>query len=415
MEFLNKFFSVDHLRDVPRGVTLVAVSRTIRWIGWGFGESLIPIFLLAFSHSFTETGLFKSVYDIAFLLALPIVSLVADSVSSRTLMVLALLIYPFVGISYFLAGITGIGILIIFARGFNGIAYCLDTIGVDTYLRRTAPKHAESSVFGYIESVTNFGWIMAALFGFFLIKYIPVYVLLLLIAPTSYLALLPLRRLKDGQPNTTRAASVLHSYQALFQNVRTWHVGQRRVAILTFFLALTSGISTFFLPIAAYEGGASLQEVILMTVLFSLPFLGAWSISNIVDYTNKRILLLVLLFMLPVLFLFVAAAPSYTVEALAAFAVETIAVGENLILQAYITVISPRERFGSITGAMDGISEIAAVVTPILAGIVADIVGLRGMFAVIGVLSLGVAFYAYRYPITHRIPDDPVPTFVPLP
>jgi len=98
------------------GVKQIALARTIRWIGWGFGESLIPLFIFYFSRSFAEAGLFKSIYDIATLLTLPIIGAWADRTPAKSLIVVALLLYPLVGLSYFLAGVFGAAIFIVLAR-----------------------------------------------------------------------------------------------------------------------------------------------------------------------------------------------------------------------------------------------------------------------------------------------------------
>ncbi|HEX8994249.1 MAG TPA: MFS transporter [Candidatus Paceibacterota bacterium] len=414
-ELFGRLFAFDHLRDVPAGIKRVTLSRTIRWFGWGLGESLIPIFLLTFSTSFTEAGMLKSIYDAIFLIALPIVSMFADMLTSRMLLIIALIVYPFIGLSYFVAGLTGMVFFIIFARGLNGVAWCVDTIGVDTYVRRTAGPHSAAAAFGYVESIANLGWLAAAVIGFFMVQYVPVHILLFMIVPTSLLALWPLWHLKDGNPHSTRAAHVFHSYQAFFSNVRTWHAGQRRVAWISFFLSVLSSMSTFFLPIAAYERGASLQEVVLMTILFSIPALGAWSIANVVDQIHKRPLLIALLSIMPLMFLGVALVPTYAVEVVAAFAIQVVVVSVDLIMQSYITVISPREQYGSVTGAMDGIKEFGIMVTPVIAGAFADMSGLQGMFGAMFFVSIITALYAYRYPISHRKPEEMVmPVAIPL-
>jgi len=93
---------------MPEGIKLLAWARTARWVGWGFGESLIPIFLFAFSASYAETGLLSSVFEISLLISLPIVGMLADRMSAKVLIIAGLVLYPLVGASYFLAGATGV-------------------------------------------------------------------------------------------------------------------------------------------------------------------------------------------------------------------------------------------------------------------------------------------------------------------
>ncbi len=61
--------------ELPYGVRIIAWTRAIRWVGWGLGEALIPIFIFSFSSTFAEAGFFRGVYDIVSLLSLPIIGI----------------------------------------------------------------------------------------------------------------------------------------------------------------------------------------------------------------------------------------------------------------------------------------------------------------------------------------------------
>ena len=115
-------------------------------------------------------------------------------ISSKTLLIIGLLIYPFIGISYYLAGATGLILFVIFARGINGLSYCLDTIGNNTYIRRMTPKGVVASSFGYMASTANFFWAVSAIAGAFTSSDLchTVGTLLFLVTPFALLALIPL-------------------------------------------------------------------------------------------------------------------------------------------------------------------------------------------------------------------------------
>ena len=75
---------------IPTGIRVITLARSVRWFGWGMCETLIPVLLFAFSNSYVEAGLFRAVYDIVFLLALPFVSFYADRVPAKFLLLTAL-------------------------------------------------------------------------------------------------------------------------------------------------------------------------------------------------------------------------------------------------------------------------------------------------------------------------------------
>src|SRR3989344_2171452 len=98
------------MKDQPAGIKLITLATTIRWIGWGFVEGFLPVFLFSFADSYAETGAFQSIYELVFVLAVPFVGMIADKISSKTILVIGLLIYPFIGFSYYWAGVTGMAL-----------------------------------------------------------------------------------------------------------------------------------------------------------------------------------------------------------------------------------------------------------------------------------------------------------------
>jgi MFS family permease len=129
-------------QKIDQGIRIITWATGVRWFGWGLFETLFPVFLFSFSGSFAETGFFKSIYYIFFLLAAPIAGLLADRIRATHVIILALCVYPFIGLSYFLAGFFGVSIFIVIARALNGAAYAFDVIGRHTYVRRhVAPEH----------------------------------------------------------------------------------------------------------------------------------------------------------------------------------------------------------------------------------------------------------------------------------
>ena len=139
-------------RAIPAGVRLITFATTIRWIGWGFFEALLPIFIFSFADSYAETGLFSSVFDVMFLISLPAIGALADKVAAKTLIIIGLAMYPFIGIGYFLAGATGIAAFIVLTKALNGTAYALDSVGRSAYFMRHVPKDKIATPFWYFSS-----------------------------------------------------------------------------------------------------------------------------------------------------------------------------------------------------------------------------------------------------------------------
>ena len=184
---LKSFFNNE---EIPYGIRLLTTATSVRWFGWGFAETLIPVLLFSFGNSFAEAGLLKASVDITFILSLPIIGLYADKVRATTLLLISYFLYIFVGLGYFLAGVTGLVIFILLARFINGISWGLDVVARETYFRRHVVENKIATAFGYFDTVANLWWIVAAIIGIFLIKYFSISTLLLLIAPFSLISFL---------------------------------------------------------------------------------------------------------------------------------------------------------------------------------------------------------------------------------
>jgi MFS family permease len=136
-KYVLKFWNTE---DIPHEAKILTAVTSIRWIGWGFAESLIPVLLYSFGHTFAEAGLLRSTYDIAFIIALPLVGVLADKTHrATTLVLIGLLLYLFCGVAYLLAGIMSAVVFIVLARGINGVAYAFDAVGRNTCVRRHTP------------------------------------------------------------------------------------------------------------------------------------------------------------------------------------------------------------------------------------------------------------------------------------
>lgn len=399
-----QYLFADHrVKNIPYGVELVALTRTIRWIGWGFGEALLPIFFLQFSSSITEAGILQSVVQVVFLIIFPLVGLLADTFSSKALLVAAALLYPFVGLSFYLAGVTSLVLFVVLARIINGFGYTLDIIGTDAYLRRCGDSAAPAATFGFVDTLSNFGWLLAVVASFFLVSYVPVYVLLAMLVPMSLLSLVPLWRLKSVRPPHRELVGPLrHPYRSILSEIAGWHTELRRLAFVAFLVQFIYVLATFFLPIAAYEGGASLQQIVFMTVVFSLPYVFSLWCARFVDRSDRRRVFAFAMLTVPAFCLLIAVYPAYFVEVIAAFFLECAVIFLNLVLQSYITTAAPREHYGRVSSVMEAVGTLGSMIAPVAIGLIIDTVGFASLFMLCAVTLGLITLYFRMHPLEIR-------------
>lgn len=385
--------------ELPRGIKLVAWSRMVRWIGWGFGEALIPIFIFTFSHTFAEAGLFRSVVDVTGLLMLPIVGMWVDRTSARRLILISLLIYPLVGVSYFLAGAFSLAIFIVIARAVNGIVWQMEDVGVSTYYRRLSPRGIISSAFGFIDTWSNLGWILAALIGIALLPVVPIHMLLLAIAPFAIFAFFFARRaprdhVAKEQDASSGSFGIMAPYKEALLQCRSWGSHLWLLCALSVFEGIIGVLMWFFIPIDAYAQGAQPAFVVLLSVIATIPSLFGYAFGKIADRGNKYFLLSAGLVGVGLVMAGLALFPGYGFKMVASFLLGVLLEFFSVIERGLITTLGTPETYGERQGAFDSLTTLASLASPLLVGVMLDELG----FAHAAIVFAGIAiFFAINY------------------
>ncbi len=373
-------------KDISSGTRVLAAATATRWIGWGFAESLIPIFIFSFAGSYAAAGLIRSSYELALIIALPIIGLLADRIRATTLILIGLSLYVIVGTGYLLAGLTGLAIFIVIARFFNGIGYGLDAVGRETYFRRHNSSGKLATVFGYFDSVANFWWIVAAVAGIFLVKYIAIHWLLFLIVPTVLVAFYIVwrgARPKDVAPVVGHSEKV--DLRLLLKEFSTWNWQLKMLLGFNFFLAFTSSIVAFFLPIEMYMEGSGYTPIILLGVIMTIPVLFGLYLGKIFDKRGPRIFVYGLL-LYGILLFALGLTHVYLWQMVIAFLMGIIQESISTGKEELTTFYSNPEHFGRVSGFMRSIANVGAMAGPLAAGILIDISGTRAVYFTLAVL-----------------------------
>jgi len=374
--------------DIPYGVRIITLITSIRWFGWGFAEALIPVLLFSFGNSFAEAGFLKASFDIAFILSLPVIGILADRVRATTLILVGACLYLFVGLGYFLAGVTGLVVFIVIARLINGVSWGLDMVGRETYIMRHAAKNKVATVFGYFDTVANFWWVVAALIGIVLVKYVSITTLLFLITPFSFLSLLVILRFRKHEE---KLHAIPHAFSInLWKEVKSWGLFLKGILGFNFLIAFTGAVVVFFLPIEVYKEGGSLTPVILMGIAYVLPTLTGWSLGKVFDKTGYKSLVTGL-----VLFALLLASLAFMTSLYWKIAImfaissilELISVGSNELIASSTNP----EHFGRVEGVMRSVSSIGEMLGPLTVGILMDMTSPGHAYISLSILIFAVA------------------------
>ena len=385
--------------DLPKGAQIFAWSRTIRWIGWGFGEALLPIFIIGFSNTFAEAGLLSSSVDIASLISLPLIGAWADRVPAKYLVLVSLLLYPMVGLSYFLAGMFGLAIFIVVARVLNGFTWELENVGIQTYYRRAVSSVKIGESFGFIETWSHVSWIVAAAIGRGLAVFVPIHWLLFLIAPFAILAYFvavhapkdPVRRIRENAETKTRF------YRKAFSEFRSWNSRLWLVGLLFAFTSVIGSLMYFFIPIDAYINGANLPMVSLIAILGAIPATFAYSLGKLADRHDKFNLVVVALAMSSLIATGLILFQHYWFKLVAMFLTGIVLELIYVVQSSLITTLGPSETYGERGSAFEGINVLCDLLAPLLIGAALDIVGFNGVSIAIAIVAVVLAVAYGRF------------------
>jgi len=383
--------------DISLGTKVLTFATAVRWAGWGFVENLIPIFLFSFSASYAEAGLLKSSLELSMILTMPLIGIFADRTRATTLVLLGLAFYMLVGVSYLLAGLTGLALFIILARIANGVGFGLDAIGRETYFRRSNKREMLASVFGYFDSLAMFWWVVASLVGIILIKYFSLPWLLFLITPTTLISFWIIKKWQAKEEFLPVTGGTKLKYREYFNVLGNWNYQLKMILVLNLILSASWSTLIFFLPIDMYTEGASYSTIILFGVVAALPVLFGIFWGRIFDKKGPHIFVYGLL-MYGILLFLLAFGESFGMIIGIAFLIgiilEFISVGKEEL----ITVHAKPEHFGQVGGFMRSVMNLGAMLGPLLAGIVIDSTGsmkivFLGLSACMLLLSLSFALH----------------------
>lgn len=399
MKLLGALFRVfvhpsEHSPDtLPSDIKYIAYARAVRWAGWGFGETLLPVFLLSFSSSFAETGLLGSILEIVTLISLPVLGALADNISARSLILVSIFLYPLIGFGYFLAGITGLVVWIVAVRALNGVLWGMENIGTETYYRRRAPREHLGIAFGYIDTLSMFGWTLAAVAGIFLIRYFEIHELLLFTVPFALVGFVIARRASTDEPLTlgartrTALSASLHGYRDTLRELQHWGRDLYLLALLAFFVGALESAAYLFLPIYAYVQEHSLVSAILVGVVTAIPYLFAYRLGSITDSFGARQAFLGSLAVLGLALFFAGLLDSLVVTMAAAFVVALMLELFNLTTKSYITRYGSSGAYGRRGGLMHFIATLGAICGPLFLGILFDSAGPANTFIVLAMVA----------------------------
>lgn len=390
-------FKRDYL-SITIGIKLVVFVIFLRSLGWGFVDPYWSVYLKQFSENYTMVGLLTSVMSFSALLAVIPLMRLTDKVKEGTIIQDGELLYFFVVIGYFVAGIFHSLPLLVLALFFNGIAQTFVVVGTEAYIR----KHngdGKAGPFAYYVALDYMGWILGMLLASFLVPYYNLNNMFFFVMPGIFMSLFILPRLRERG-----IRSILNGFRryfhtkkdliSIFQDCRGLNSKMIFFFILAFFDGALRMFVFIFIPLFALSINLSFRSIALLMAVMYMPFIFSWFFSELTDRMRQMNVIATGLFIgaLSFISLFFIVQKAW-IMVLAA----CISLSMAIVRPAYngaITRLTPRRMFGEVTGINNFIERLGRITGPILTGAIADVYGIQIAFLLIAVISFGLGAFS---------------------
>ena len=346
---------------------------------------------MSLAGSYAAAGLVRSTYEVALLLSLPFVGILAERYPAKWLIVGSYAIYPLVGLSYYAAGVTGALVFIVIARLINGVSWGGSDVGITTYFRRLTPGGSIASSFGFLDTISEFGWIVAAVASIWLVRYFSIGQLLFMVVPFSFVGLLYAMRAKRDHPAMAKPKRHLRlrtAYRNALSEWRHWNTELRLLAFLLVFSQFVSAVIDFFVPIDIYQKSASLPLVIVFVVVSAIPSIFGYLLGRFADRHNKpRLIAAACGFMALVLLMLTLPVP-YLLVVGAGITLGLVLELLGILRRSIATFLVPKTHFGRLESVFSMVGGIGDLAAPPLLGALLMVMGLPALAAILAAIAL---------------------------
>ena len=386
---------------VSREVKIVSWSTAVLWFGWGFGESLIPVFLYQFAHGYAEAGLLRSVLDVTALLATPIIGYYADKISIKKMMLIGIGLYFLIAVNYYLAGALAVVLFVIIARILNGISWPLTCISRESYIYKYTPPRKTARAFGFFDTLGITAWLAAVCLSLFLVKKLAIHQLLFLIAPAAVIAFIIACFLPDHTKLQKIKPLKLNflPYWEIIREIGRWPVKLRTLILSGFLISFVSSAFFFFIPIAVWKTDSDLKQIIILAIFYSLPNASGNILGWVVDKIKvSRSLIFSLLGSIMIIIGSIFwTSFLWRLAALVVIGIfmETISLAQRQLVSDFnvktdFWAWKIRYSFGGISAIMDEIASLGSLIGIIIAGALIDLVSWSAALSFLAVALLFV-------------------------
>lgn len=393
----RRSLTIFELSHLPKQVKLISFIMFVYFIGWGICNPFFPIYLNDILGSYTGVGLiFGALYLMGFFWNL-LMGDISDKISKKSMIILTLFLYLPMGPVILLMRKFWDFVLYQVYHSFTSSSLWL---GSEAFVRGHSPKHKTSESMGLFDM----SWVLSvvigsAISGFLFLKF--GFSIFLFISVFSAFALVISFFIKDkagkGFVSSTREVIVK---DGIFKKEFLDFLKNKellRFSILSFFVCFSFGFMDMVLPLFSKALNATPIQIGILFSLFFLPRLSEGYFSVLADKFGKKSILLKGFFFCSVFFLLMFFVKDLPLLFLFSSMLSFLGISVVLPpLMGRITELIPKREVGEMTGVTKSINCLGSGLSPIVAGVIADLFGLRYIFLLGSLVSVGLLIFVFR-------------------
>jgi len=377
---------------LPVGIKLICLVLFARFVGWGFIDPYLSLFVMDFGVGYTGVGVFFSLmYLVAIITVVPLLRL-ADRVKDARLMEDGEIIYLVVVLLFVLAGLFKSIPLLLGAFLLAGPGNSLIIVGGESYIRRHDSHSKKSTLFSFYTAIGYAGWILGILLGAFTFPYYGMNGMFLALLPGVLLGIWILPHIRERGVSGLVGGLLRYFHRGsdlkdLVASLKDLNPRSAFFLLITFFDGLITVFGFVFIPLFAVSVDLSLKQVALLMGLMHVPLIFSVVFTRLSAIFHRMTVMSLGLSLAGLSFaiLFFVQTPGWIIFLMM---LKSIAVG--FMRPAYNSLLSgitPHRMLGQISGLSYLALTLGFAVGPFFSGLVSDAYGIRFCFLILAVLA----------------------------
>jgi len=391
-EFSPLKFSLELLK-LPWPIKTAALLMFVYCIGWGIAGPFIPIYFNQILGTYTAVGIVFGIYPLFCIVWDLIIGPLSDAASKKRIMTIALLLY--LPMSFMILSLKKMSDFITF-RVYHSFATTSLYTAHETYVRKHSPKRRTSEAVGLVDSAAVLASVIGAVIGGLLISKIG-FNIFYAISIFAALAFIPLLYLKRRRKHFHFKIDLRTSLSNFFRSKELV-----KLSFINFFFVFCYTIVFIILPLILVELNATFLQIGLIYGAVYTPFLFQGYFSVLADKFGKKKVLMNGLLFGAILFLGMFFVKSILVLFALSLLLSVSFAAISPSLSGRMTELMPKKEIGGLTGIKTAVRDVAAAISPVLAGILADAIGLGYVF----LMGFIVFFIMYFVVSRFRFEDE---------